>query len=200
MHIISGKYKGRTIQTPKGMKTRPTSARLRESLFNICQGYEQVRFLDLFAGSGAMGLEALSRGAQFATFVDNSRESIRCIQLNVSSFEVEDCVEVMFGDVFQVLAKLAGRNSPYDIIYADPPYDQVSKEKQESMTYSTRILKIVDKFGQLLISPGGSLFLEDSSKALPQADSLEHLVLKNTRQMGHSALQHYIPKKTLKNL
>lgn len=192
MHIFSGLYKGRNIQTPKGIKTRPTSGRLRESLFNICQAYENPRFLDLFAGSGAMGLEALSRGASFSTFIDNSRESIRCIQSNIKTLGAETHTEVFYGDVFELLMKLTKQKNPYDIIYADPPYSQIINDGEESLSYSERILKIVDEYSEFLLKPHGSLFLEDASNALPKARSLKHLKLKNSRQMGRSSLQYYV--------
>ena len=93
---------------------------MREGVFNICQHLiEDARFLDLFAGLGAMGLEALSRGAEFVTFVDNNKSSIRSITDNVKAFDVEDQVSVLFGDVF----KLFNRLDTFTIIYIDPPLD-----------------------------------------------------------------------------
>lgn len=194
MHIFAGIFKGRNILAPKGLKTRPTSGRLREALFNICQGYHQERFLDLFAGSGAMGLEALSRGAQWVTFVDNSRESIRCLSANVRALGVEDKTEIIYGNVFEVLLKLSEREKPYDIIYADPPYDQMSHVDGEEFTYSSRILKMIDERKKDLLAPEGALFLEDAAGALPMIETLEHLELKNRRQMGRSALQYYVSR------
>lgn len=194
MHIFSGQYKGRPILSPKGLKTRPTSGRLRETLFNICQGCDGVRFLDLFAGSGGMGLEALSRGGEFSTLIDNSRESIRCIQANVRALKVEKQAEIIYGDVFEHLHKLAKRAQPYDIIYADPPYDQVNPNFPGFFTYSACVLKIIDEIGPMLLKPNGFLFLEDAPKALPKGIELQSLVLKSSREMGRSALQHYIAK------
>ncbi len=192
MHIFAGNYKNRKLKTPGGLKTRPTSGRLREALFNICQGDNaEARFLDLFAGSGAMGLEALSRGAKAATFVDNSRESIRCIQDNVQLLQVAGQVQVVYGDVFDVLAKLTKKGSVFDIIYADPPYDRPSRESDEQLSYSRHVLKLIDA-NIALLAPGGSLFLEDTAEALPKDEVLQHLVLKSMRCMGRSALQHYV--------
>src|SRR5437016_7699125 len=108
MHIIGGRYRNRTIAAPKGLATRPTSGALRESLFNICQHYiEGARFLDLFAGSGAMGLEALSRGAGHAFFIDNSRDAVNCLKGNAKKLLVEEQVTIRYGDVFQILERLA---------------------------------------------------------------------------------------------
>src|ERR1700722_2602828 len=144
MQIYSGLHKGRVIQSPKGLKTRPTSGRLREALFNICQGeVEGTRFLDLFAGSGAMGMEALSRGAQSSTFVDNSKESIRCIQANIHMVKAEKHAEIIYGDVFDILGKLAKRGRSFELIYADPPYDQMSKG-EEGLSYSGKVLMLID--------------------------------------------------------
>jgi 16S rRNA (guanine966-N2)-methyltransferase len=198
MQIFSGRYKNRIIKSPKGLKTRPTSGRLREALFNICQGYnEEALFLDLFAGSGAMGLEALSRGARFATFVDNSIESVRCIQANIQNLGVEKQSEVFYGDVFECLQKLAKKGRHFDIIYADPPYYE-SKEAEGKLSYSIRVLRAIDQLidqGSSLLSPEASLFLEDASGSIPEDESFKYLVLKSARKMGRSALQHYVYKK-----
>lgn len=200
MHIYSGQYKNRTISSPKGLQTRPTSGRLRECLFNICQGeIEGAHFLDLFAGSGAMGLEALSRGALSATFVDNSKESIRCIQMNIRALGVEKCSQVIYGDVFTILsnanskAPLAKRS--FDIIYADPPYETfTNKYSQES--FSSQVIRLVDDSidsGCPLLGSNGSLYIEDSSKVISdEHKGYKNLVLSSSRAMGRSALQHWM--------
>ena len=106
-----------------------------------------------------MGLEALSRGAKTATFVDNSRESIRCIQANVQLLKVESQAQVIYGDVIEILAKLAKKGAVYDIIYADPPYGQLSQENGGKLSYSAHVLKLIDAHISLL-APKGRYFLK----------------------------------------
>ena len=191
MHIISGLYRSRKIETPKGLATRPTSSQLRESLFNICQhNIEGARFLDLFAGSGAMALEALSRGAKSIACVDNTREAIKCMQHNVQQLGVEKSSQVLYGDVFVVMGKLAKTGQQYEIIYADPPYVVSGKSLQDSLSLGERVLQQIDQ-GSLL-APGGVLFVEDSKEAFPYRTPLTRLRLVNTRHMGRSMLQQYV--------
>lgn len=190
MHIIAGLLKNKTVHTPKGQETRPTSGRLRESLFNICQHYiAEAAFLDLFAGSGAIGLEAISRGARSAIFVDSSRESIRCILQNIRDFRIENQTKAICGDVFSVIKKLAREKASFDIIYADPPYDAQWKTTDGTIPYSRLILAIVDE--EPLLRPSGSLFIEDSTDFDPLAAPLKTLIHKSSRKMGRSTLHHY---------
>lgn len=193
MHIISGRFKSRKLSAPKGDKTRPTSGRLREALFNICQHQiEGARFLDLFAGSGAMGIEALSRGAARSVFVDTSRDSIRCIHANVEAFGLEADSEIMCLDVFEAMSKLAKRGYSFDIIYADPPYGQIEKTKGNAL--SQHVATILDGLIDMklpLLKPGGALFLEDDSESLSERQVFKHLTLLDSRKMGHSALQRW---------
>lgn len=197
MQIIAGTYRSRKILAPKGLETRPTSSRLREALFNICQGnIEGVDFLDLFAGSGAMGFEALSRGARAAAFVDSSRESIRCINSNARLLDVEDQVRIIQGDVFDTLKKLAKEGAAYDIIYADPPYDTLYRGIGEEISYSAKVVKTIDSLvaeGNMLLKPGGSLFIEEAVRTAKEQEE-EHLVLKlrSARTMGRSTLYHWV--------
>lgn len=195
MRIIAGFFKNRPIQSPKGQDIRPTSGRLREALFNICQGEcDDGLFLDLFAGSGAMGFEALSRGAKSATFVDSSKDSIRCIHANADLLQVKDQVQVIYGDVFDILAKLAKKGSVFDIIYADPPYEKKAfQEGSPTGSYSGQVLDFIESHPALLASKG-SLFLEDDALALPEGKDLLNLTLKSMRKLGRSALQHYVKK------
>ncbi|MBA3815204.1 MAG: 16S rRNA (guanine(966)-N(2))-methyltransferase RsmD [Parachlamydiaceae bacterium] len=195
MHIFSGIHKNRVLESPKRDITRPTSGRLRETLFNICQQYvAECRFLDLFAGSGAMGLEALSRGAIKSTFVDSSKESIRCIKTNVNTLKEEGHTKIIYGDVFEQLIKLAKEGCQYDIIYADPPYENIIHTPQEALFLSARLLKIIDE--QLenqiqLLVPGGMFFIEEAANVSLENIPLLHLKLKNSRSTGKAALHYY---------
>lgn len=194
MHIIAGTLKNQPIAAPKGEATRPTSSRLRETLFNICQGYiEGSSFLDLFAGSGAIGLEALSRGAKSCTFADINKESIRCIQQNVKSMHVETLSKVLYGDVFSVLKKLARGKAGFDIIYADPPYEKVGKAEGKLISYSEKVLQFVDE--NHLLNPGGHLFIEDARSFIPQTEQLKSLVLINSRHAGRTNLYQFEDRK-----
>lgn len=191
MYIIAGIYRHRRLITPKGKETRPTASRLRESLFNICQNYiEGTRFLDLFAGSGAMGFEALSRGAESIVFVDQSAEAIRCIKRNSETLQVESKIQIFQGDIFRILSLLEKQKQRFDIIYADPPYHSSSESRSGNLAYSEATIRWIDQ-SQLLL-PGGSLFVEEDYAHQPSLDDLTHLQLKDGRKMGHSALQHYI--------
>lgn len=197
MQIISGIYRGRKILAPKGQETRPTSSRLREALFNICRDIvEGSVFLDMFAGSGAMGFEALSRGARSAVFVDSSRESIRCIQSNARLLAVEEQVRVTYADAFDALKKLSKERVSFDIIYADPPYSTFSKGQDGEVSFSAKVLQVVDgsiAAGMPLLRRGGSLFIEEASET---ASGLKreygHLRLKSARSMGRSTLFHWV--------
>lgn len=122
MRIIAGTYRGRNLKSPPDGKTRPTSDRLRETLFNILnpQIDEDTVFLDLCAGSGAVGIEALSRGAKHATFVDISRKACALIEENLDALKVpEEQTTVVMSDAEKFLSK---SEQSFDIIYFDPPY------------------------------------------------------------------------------
>lgn len=190
MQIFSGKFKNRRIQSPEGLHTRPTAGRVRESLFNICQAYvEGAQFLDLFAGSGAIGLEAISRGARFATFIDSSKASIQCIKENIRSLKVEKDSRAVFGDVFLTLEKMAHKKEQFDIIYADPPYLTQGVSQGKMVLYSALVLHYVEEFN--LLSPGGELFIEDSHDLPPFETALKNLRLKSSREMGKTLLNQF---------
>ncbi len=161
--ISGGLYKSRKLVAPKGDATRPTSSRLRQAVFNIIRNeVEESSFLDLFAGSGAMGLEALSLGACRSVFIDNSKESIRCIQTNVETLKVENRAQIIYGDVFVELTKLIKRGASFDIIFADPPYALMGKDGNcIKPSLSLAVLDLV-LANQNILAKGGSLLLEDS--------------------------------------
>jgi len=122
LRISSGNWRGRLIQAPPGDKTRPSSARLRQALFNSLQTrLEGARVLDLFAGSGALAFEALSRGAEFAVCVENARGALVVLKKNIETLKAERQCRVVADDVGHssgVLEKWA----PFDLVFADPPY------------------------------------------------------------------------------
>ncbi|MCE2983563.1 MAG: 16S rRNA (guanine(966)-N(2))-methyltransferase RsmD [Parachlamydia sp.] len=187
MHIISGLYRRHPLAAPKTQLTRPTASRLREALFNICQNYiEAVDFLDIFAGSGAMGFEALSRGAASATFIDSSKEAIRCIEKNAAALNVKSASHIIYGEVISQLGRLAARQKGYGIIFADPPYLTMG---DSSLYLSEEILVLFDKSPLLL--PSGDLFLEEDHRFQPREGLLQNLQLIDQRRMGPAVLQHY---------
>lgn len=187
MQIIGGKFRNRKLVAPKGSSTRPTPGRLREAIFNICQHYiEDAQFLDLFSGSGAMGLEALSRGAKAATFVESSKEAFRSIQQNAKNLDVEKSCHIIFGDVFQNIKKL---KTKFDIIYADPPYKLILSVNQLEVLASHHVIRLIDESD--LLKPMGDLFVEESSECPEYQGELKNLELKSCRRKGHSMIQHY---------
>jgi len=125
MRIISGAYRGRVLRSPSDNKTRPTSDRLRETLFNILAPNitEETRFLDLCAGTGAIGIEALSRGAGFAAFVDKSKRACALIEENLDLLKIpEEETEIHCLTAENFVSR--ERDETWDIVYFDPPYDE----------------------------------------------------------------------------
>jgi 16S rRNA (guanine966-N2)-methyltransferase len=123
VRIVAGTRKGHRIAAPKGVVTRPTSDRVREALFSIVGPVEGARVLDLFAGSGALGLEALSRGAASCLFVERDREAARVIQANLEKLRLAGAV-VANRDVAPALRDERSRGRRFDLVLADPPYDE----------------------------------------------------------------------------
>jgi 16S rRNA (guanine966-N2)-methyltransferase len=124
MRVVAGSARGRTLVAPEGSRTRPTSDRVRESIFNALYSLDDVvddaRVLDLYAGSGALGIEALSRGARAATFVERDRSALDAIRRNVGAAGFDDAATVTRSDVLDWLERAPGE---YDLVLCDPPYD-----------------------------------------------------------------------------
>lgn len=129
MRVIAGSAKRRILKTKKGLETRPTTDRIKETFFNMIHpGLGDSRFLDLFAGSGQMGIEALSRGAAEAVFVEQDKEALHCIRENLQITKLVDKATIIPGDVLTALQKMEGQ-AAFTYIFMDPPYDQMH-EKQ----------------------------------------------------------------------
>lgn len=184
MRIVAGRFKGAALVAPKGHATRPTSDRVRESLFNILlQGkldfeIEGARVLDLFAGTGALGLEALSRGARFSLFIEQSAEARGVIRRNVEALELMGATKIWRRDASALgdLRKVA----PFDLVFVDPPYGQGLGERG-----------LITAFEGGWLTPGAFCVLEEragTDLALPDA---LHLI--ETRTYGDtqiSILEH----------
>jgi 16S rRNA (guanine966-N2)-methyltransferase len=122
MRVIAGTHRGRRLRAPRGSGIRPTADRVREAIFSIVGDCAGLRVLDLFAGSGAMGIEALSRGASSATFVDNAPAAAACIRSNLAALDLSATARVVVHDWSVALAQETQRGAHYDVCVIDPPY------------------------------------------------------------------------------
>jgi 16S rRNA (guanine966-N2)-methyltransferase len=182
MRVIAGQYRGRTLRSPPSMQVRPTSDRLRETLFNVlAPRIAETRFLDLCAGSGAVGIEALSRGAQHVTFVDRSRKMCGLIESNLDLCGVpEELTEVVLAEAAEFLRRAHLRGTPlrWDIVFFDPPY---------AMDYGP-VLALFGK-GELL-APDGVLVVEHHHKK-DLKDEVGELRRWRVLKQGDSSLSFY---------
>jgi len=130
MRIISGAFRGRLLRAPKGNRIRPTIDKVRESIFNIIAAeVAGAKVLDLFAGTGAMGLEALSREAKFCCFVDQGEEAVRLIRENIQLCGAQDRSRIIQGSAASAIRRLGSENELFDLIFMDPPYGKGLIEK-----------------------------------------------------------------------
>ena len=139
MRIIAGSRKGARIFAPKGLETRPTGDRVREAVFNLVGPVDGAEVLDLYAGSGAMGLEALSRGAGRVTFVESDREAAETILRNLDKLQLEGAV-VLREDAGRRLATDAAGGRRYDLVLIDPPYSMLARTLPTLATYLPAIV------------------------------------------------------------
>jgi len=180
MRIIAGAYKGRNLKSPPSLRVRPTSDRLRETLFNvIAPRIQDTRFLDLCAGTGAVGIEALSRGASYATFVDRSRRSCSLIESNLELCRIsEEQQEIYCSEAHEFLRQTT--SAPWDIVYFDPPYKDDYLKTLEYISLNTA----------KLLTEEGLLIAEHHHKnALPE--TLGDLRRTRVLKQGDSALTFY---------
>lgn len=149
MRVIAGSAKRMPLKTVEGMDTRPTTDRIKETLFNMISEYlADSNFLDLFSGSGAIGIEALSRGAAHASFVEQSKKAMDCIRDNLKFTRLDDRAEVYETDVINALSRMEGKRV-FDYVFMDPPYNQLLEKKvleylQKSSLLSEDALIIVE--------------------------------------------------------
>ena len=183
MRVIAGKYRGRNLKSPPSLATRPTSDRLRETLFNILAPRIQgARFLDLCAGSGAVGIEALSRGAAHVTFVDRSRKMYALIETNLKLLKVgNDETEVVSREALDFLRRnIKQEAEPFDLIFFDPPY---------AIDYAEVLDYLGANAADLLASDGAVIVEHDRKKDL--AGAFSNLRRYREVKQGDSQLSFY---------
>lgn len=150
MRVIAGKARSLKLKTVEGLETRPTTDRIKETLFNmISSRLADCNFLDLFSGSGAIGIEALSRGAKSAVFVESNRAAVDCIKANLKSTKLEEDAHILVMDAVSSISSLDKSGKVFDIIFMDPPYNhllekQVIENLQNSKIINEDTLIIVE--------------------------------------------------------
>jgi 16S rRNA (guanine966-N2)-methyltransferase len=167
VRIIAGEKKGHRIAAPKGTTTRPTSDFVREAAFNLIGPVDGATVIDVFAGSGALGLEALSRGAARATFVESDRDACRTINANLDKLKLN--ATVLCQDAVRALAVERG---PYDLVLCDPPYDFAGLER-------------IGPHLRRILAPDGLLVYQTDARAEPR---IESLTVRTSRKYGSARL------------
>ena len=174
--VLGGSIRGKKLQGPRGLEFRPTMAQVKQFIFTIlADKIEDAKILDLFSGTGSLGIEALSRGAESVTFVDSSDEAVRILSRNIQTCGFEAVARVERTDVFRFLER---SREPFDLIFADPPFKDDLR---------LRIVKSVDP--SKLLKPEGLLILEHEIHDLDQE---EHpLTLIRQKRFGHCMVSFY---------
>ena len=191
MRVIAGKFRSRPLHSLRGMDLRPTSDRLRETLFNVLAAgnpaaLEGKVWLDLFAGTGAVGIEALSRGAAQVYFVESSIPAAALIQRNLQSLGVKAGFEILNDEVARALQKLAARNVTADFVFLDPPY-----RMEETYPQSLQLLS-----QSLLLKPDAVVVAEHTKRFDP-GDDFTPLHRYRLLKQGDTALSFYGMKSTI---
>ncbi|HZD58858.1 MAG TPA: 16S rRNA (guanine(966)-N(2))-methyltransferase RsmD [Anaerolineae bacterium] len=180
MRVIAGSAKGKKLHAPKGVDTRPTSDRVKEAIFNIIgRKVSGTRVLDLFAGTGNLGIEAMSRGATLAYFVDKRWEAVDVIKRNLEETGFTDKAVVIKSEADKALRRLSKDALKYDIIFVDPPYGI-------SVTYLDAVMF---KLASDMLNMDGLLILEHSAKTEPRV--VEGIETGSTRFYGDTAVTFY---------
>jgi 16S rRNA (guanine(966)-N(2))-methyltransferase RsmD len=181
VRVIAGRLGGRSLVAPAGTATRPTSDRVKEALFSILGDMEGALVLDLYAGTGALGIEALSRGARHATFVEHGASALRALRRNLEALDLKAQALVLPLPAERALAK---RAHEFDLVLVDPPYAEV-----RGGVLAKGLAKAMEGFPAAL-NPGARLMLEHASSE--PAPDIAGLSLEDTRTYGDTALSFYV--------
>ncbi|HXA56208.1 MAG TPA: 16S rRNA (guanine(966)-N(2))-methyltransferase RsmD [Candidatus Acidoferrum sp.] len=181
MRVIGGKFRSRRLKGPGLLRVRPTSDRLRETLFNVLgAAVEDSLFVDLYAGTGAIGIEALSRGAREVVFAEKHAATIRLLRQNLDVLGVSKGVELVAGDALAALERLAARRLVADFVFLDPPYERVDE-------YG-RVLEFID--ASHLLVPTSRVIVEHSVK-VEMDERFERIERARLIEQGDAALSFY---------
>ena len=180
MRVVAGEYGGRRLKAVPGMKTRPTTDKVKEAMFNIIGPYlEGGQVLDLFAGSGGISIEAVSRGADHATLVDRQYQAIKTIHENLSVTKEEDKFTVLKGDAYKMLNKLAKQEQGFDYVFLDPPY-----KKQQ-------ILELMEQLKKLGLLNTDALIICETDQVADLPEELADFELIKKADYGITELTFY---------
>lgn len=186
MHILGGKAKGRKILTLSTKECRPTLQIVRKSIFDILgTDVREARVLDLYSGTGSLGIEALSRGSQRATFVDESRRALEVLRKNVEELGFEERADLVEGDAVRTLLRLSKKGMSYHIVFADPPYDR------------NPISEILEAFRVSDVLRKGGFLIVEHSKHTELPFRIGRLVLWKAKQFGETRVSFYRKEKEL---
>lgn len=192
MRIIAGALGGRRLAAPAGDDTRPTSDRVREAIFNILgPPPEDARVLDLFAGSGALALEALSRGALAAVAVEKAAEPARLIAANAADLGVSGRIRVVRADVAATIPRLAASDPPFMWIFVDPPYARpATAKKAATEDHAGRALALLADGDAPLVAADGVVVVEHDRRITPP-DAVGPLTRADLRRYGDTEVSFY---------
>jgi 16S rRNA (guanine(966)-N(2))-methyltransferase RsmD len=188
MRVIAGTFRSRLLTSPPGTLTRPTSDRLRETLFNILgPRVPGSRFVDLFAGTGAVGIEAISRGAHFTFFAEKAPPALKALRTNLTNLKIATGYAVEDRGVSALLARLLKLPDPVDLVFLDPPY-----EAQDDYTQTLGFLG--SPAHAALLSPGALVLAEHASKGFQPAERYGRLTRTRVYKQGDTSVSFYTPE------
>ena len=185
MRIVAGKYRSRILKSLKGNALRPTSDRLRETLFNVLgTNVAGSRFLDVFAGTGAVGIEAISRGATQVVFIENHAPAATLIRRNLDSLEIQNGAQILLFDALRGLEKIAARHkptdAPFDFVFVDPPYAE--KEQYD---------RVLGFLGAASFLSEGSLVIAEHRRSHELPQRIGRLMQTRILRQGDAALSFF---------
>ena len=181
MRVIAGEARGMRLSAPRGTTTRPTTDRVKEALFSLLDSAHRLdgaRVLDLFAGSGSLGIEALSRGAEHVVFIEKNRQALESLQQNLLHTRFGDRSEVLPFDCMQALERLGRQKNRFDLVLLDPPYQAGLHQK------------VIELVGATLLAADGLLVAETASR-MPLPERIGPCIQTDRRIYGDTALELY---------
>jgi 16S rRNA (guanine(966)-N(2))-methyltransferase RsmD len=183
MRVIAGEFRSRQLQTPRGVATRPTSDKLRETLFNVLgAGVAGAKFVDLYAGSGAVGIEAISRGAEFVWFAEKAPAAVAAIRANLRALKIAGGYALEDRGVAKLLASLVKAARVVDVVFLDPPYEAVDEYKRTMEFFGEHAAEVLAE---------GAVVIAEHAKKQALAEQFGELKRVRVLEQGDAALSFY---------